>query len=813
MLPGLRILVGMLRVRSRAVGGWLLAGGLLATSVVGACADKKGALMLAITTDMKAPKDVNAVAVSITTDGLVKASFIGRVTPQGDILLPGTLAIVEPDNKNAVIRIRVMAFQNQKPRVIRDVRTTAPPDGRTALLRIPLNFVNDGKVAGDPLPDGLVPTPVPGTEGLSPPVSAVGSGTPATGDAGAVGTKDLSPSGGDFDFMLNFQPKDCLNPQDETIIDGECRDSYIDPASLPDFDAEQLGDSTGETGACFDLARCFAGAVGVGGQGTDGKPDGGMIQPGPVDAGSGGSATDASAPVDAGAQPQPFKDFRPAAVTFNKSTCTIQLNGADPARLNIAIVTPDTGECVRAGECYVPIDRGATGWKDDGSGNVQLPSYLCKFLDSNGLRLATSSEVCAAKVESNPICTPKAGDDAGIYPPIADSGKPVAPFGFPDDFVSSVVVVGGTLYFAGSSRQAIVNLADPLAQPVMISSIAVAGSAHLPWRFGPSFGMGALTLSNSSDTGYIIGGPNAQPIKFGQAGTIAGVNVGPAFAWISSAKAPNHIFLQDPLGTPTLLDIPIVTPTALGGTNLEDVAIVGDASGTVSACKLSASQGQYCGTAATVTGQVDSVVVSGDFAGYALSKGGVYRIDVNPGDMSATQKQLVNKPLVGIDEPGVGYFPHTVAVSGKCVIYSSSVGLEYVVDDPSLAGGVLVAANPNQPILGVAVGPQSAGGNAAYYSVYAPKSVGGALTAGGVYRAALPAVCTSTSAGTDAGAGVDASVAPCDAVTCPTGCCTQAKVCLPSAQQMATQCGSSGNACTNCGAGACIPNGSGGTCS
>ena len=121
---------------------------MLATAVVGACADKKGALMLAINTDMKAPKDVNAVSVTISTNGAIKHSFIGRVTPQGEVLLPGTLAIVEPEDKSAIIRIRVMAFQNQKPRVLRDVRTTVPPDGRTALLRIPLNFVNDGKVGG-----------------------------------------------------------------------------------------------------------------------------------------------------------------------------------------------------------------------------------------------------------------------------------------------------------------------------------------------------------------------------------------------------------------------------------------------------------------------------------------------------------------------------------------------------------------------------------------------------------------------------------------------------------------------------------------
>ena len=40
--------------------GLVVGRGLLATTVVGACADKKGALMLAITTDIKAPKDVNA---------------------------------------------------------------------------------------------------------------------------------------------------------------------------------------------------------------------------------------------------------------------------------------------------------------------------------------------------------------------------------------------------------------------------------------------------------------------------------------------------------------------------------------------------------------------------------------------------------------------------------------------------------------------------------------------------------------------------------------------------------------------------------
>ena len=70
----------MFGIRNRTLGGWLLAGGLVA-AVVGACADKKGAVMLAINTDMRAPKDVNAVSITISTGGAIKHSFIGRVTP------------------------------------------------------------------------------------------------------------------------------------------------------------------------------------------------------------------------------------------------------------------------------------------------------------------------------------------------------------------------------------------------------------------------------------------------------------------------------------------------------------------------------------------------------------------------------------------------------------------------------------------------------------------------------------------------------------------------------------------------------------
>jgi hypothetical protein len=788
--------MGMLRVRSRVIGGWLLGAGVLATAVVGACADKKGALMLAITTDMKAPKDVNAVAVSITTNGLVKASFIGRVTPQGDILLPGTLAIVEPDDKNAVIRIRVMAFQNQKPRVIRDVRTTAPPDGRTALLRIPLNFVNDGKVAGNELPTGLVPDPVPGTEGLSPSAGATSSTSSGTdAGAGAVGTKDLSPSGGDFDFMLNFQPKDCLNPQDETIINGECHDSYIDPASLPDFDAAELGDSTGQTGSCFDLAKCFAGAVGTG---QASGSDGGTAS----DAGAGGSDSGTAVP-DAG--PKPFKDFRPAAVAFDKTTCTIQLNGADPARLNIAIVTPDTGECVRAGECYVPIDRGAAGWQDDGAGRVQLPSYLCKFLDAKGLRLATSSDVCAAKLESNPICTPKAGDDAGIFP-VADGGGDggADTFAIPEDFASAVAISGPILYFASQSRQGFVNLLDPAAKPSPIGNIATAGSAQLPWRFG--VGPGGVALANGSTTGYVIDPAGAAtPFQF-PSNIVDVAALDARFTWgTTQGQSMPSFYIAPPLPVFTA-EVQAPGLTALAPTPFKDHVLYGTTTGAVG---LVQPQFMALGEPSAAAGaRVDGIVLTGGSLtsanGYALMANGLYTVTANGTNGLTSTAPLVSdaSAFAGI-QTGAIYFPRTLAPAPSCLVFSTSKGLEYIVEKGGVVAskGVLVAAAAQQPILGVAVGPDPArGGFAAYYTVFAQRNPSGGGAGGGIYRTALPPQCVAAG-GSDGGttapdSGADAAPPPCSPASCPNGCCSLVLGCQAGIDDKA--CGNFGNACQDC---------------
>ncbi len=104
--------------RARAL---TLAAALLATGAAlgpsPACASKKGGLMLALNTDMKAPKDVNAIGITVSTNGVIRTSFISRVTPEGDVKLPATLAVIQPDDPNATVRIRALALQESKVRV------------------------------------------------------------------------------------------------------------------------------------------------------------------------------------------------------------------------------------------------------------------------------------------------------------------------------------------------------------------------------------------------------------------------------------------------------------------------------------------------------------------------------------------------------------------------------------------------------------------------------------------------------------------------------------------------------------------------
>ena len=277
-----------------------------------------------------------------------------------------------------------------------------------------------------------MPDPVPG-RGLSPPRERDERPAAPRRRRRRVGTKDLSPSGGDFDFIGTSSRRLPEHPERDDHrrrVQGQLRR----PGDASGLRRRAARRQHRPDGSCFDLAKCFAGAVGVG----QSPRRCGRWRRGPATPlarrAAPPAATAASAgPSDAG--PKPFKDFRPAAVTFDRTTCTIQLNGADPARLNIAIVTPDTGECVRAGECYVPIDRGAAGWQEDGTAASSSPRTSASSSTARACasrRRATSAQRSWSRTRS---ARRRPATTRGIFP-VADAGDggPERSFAIAEDF-------------------------------------------------------------------------------------------------------------------------------------------------------------------------------------------------------------------------------------------------------------------------------------------------------------------------------------------------------------------------------------------
>ena len=217
-------------------------------------APSKGALVLNITTDMQAPKDIDVVSLYVTSNGAPKFDYLGRVLPDGTVSLPATLAIVEPDTAGAQIRVRVTAFKSQpdgtaKARVLRDVLTTVPHQ-RVALLRLPLSFLDDGSAQGT-LPATLTPGPATGVP---------------DGDTTYDPATSLSSDPGYLTTTCDFT-------KGLTSVDGACVDSTVDSSALPGYDESLVfGDggllASGAPASCFDVAGCFSSATPVAGLDT-----------------------------------------------------------------------------------------------------------------------------------------------------------------------------------------------------------------------------------------------------------------------------------------------------------------------------------------------------------------------------------------------------------------------------------------------------------------------------------------------------------------------------------------------------------------
>jgi hypothetical protein len=414
----------------------------------------KGALMLAISTDMQTPKDVDVVSVFVAVGDSVKFDYLGRVLPDGTVALPSTLAIVQPEDPTAQIHIRVIAFQEQNARVLRDVLTTAPSD-RVALLRMPLDFLDDGSGLGA-IPQQFVPLGV---------------------DDAPEGVTQFDPTtiGSDCDPMRYCATG---SAQCQTSINGVCGNATIDSSTLPAYQATEVyGDGgqmvNGAPSSCFDVTSCLAEATPVVGldmstcsftlpsavtpPGRGGAQDSGVASqapdasatgttpPGfadasvpaaPPDGGSGGCASKTcfdlgyncgqnsdgcGNTIDCGVCPtgqfcgaggfsvcggaQTDAAAALPDATVMAESAPVQLTG----NINLAIVTSTTGDCLPSGECFVPLaDDPSEGWTLMGN-TVQMVPGVCKKLQNGAQLYLTQTSSCPSLQLSNPVCEPVGG--------------------------------------------------------------------------------------------------------------------------------------------------------------------------------------------------------------------------------------------------------------------------------------------------------------------------------------------------------------------------------------------------------------------
>jgi hypothetical protein len=235
---------------------------LAALSAVVACsAPGKGALIMAISTDMQAPKDISTISIFVTEGSTVKFDYVGRVTPFGTVGLPSTLALVEPDDPSTQIQIRVIGYNVETARVLRDIQTTVPHQ-RTALLRVPLDFIDLGSASGT-IPDSDFPASMASTTTAAN-VNVDDAGASAQNGSTGVGMAAEGLSTFDPDMIQSkCDPnQQCLLAGETcmTMVNGVCTTAVVDSTTLPVYEDSLVFGTNGSPlnlGACFDVQSCF----------------------------------------------------------------------------------------------------------------------------------------------------------------------------------------------------------------------------------------------------------------------------------------------------------------------------------------------------------------------------------------------------------------------------------------------------------------------------------------------------------------------------------------------------------------------------
>ncbi len=665
-----------------------------------ACSDKKrGALMLSLDTDMRAPKDVNAVSLTISANDVIKFNTIARVDPDGEVRFPATIAIVEPDDPNATIRIRIIALSETTPRVMRDVRTTVPRDGFVAALAIPLTFVNDGSAIGT-LPAGLLPA----KDG------AVATKTITLSDTVTLGPRDFNA----YDGVI-VSP--CGPDDRETVIEGECADSTVDSSKLPAFDPSLVGANV--AGQCFDVATCF------------------------------GTAD--------------HKDVDPAleVVEVDVPACRFPRDARPNPNLGLATAASarGSGECLGE-KCIVPLDQGG-GWTDDGT-YIVLSKGVCRKLASQAAILVknvSANPACTTKVSTRPVCQAGASStDGGVNGGDApDAALVLVAEATPVQVVksrlaSAIAVTALGVYHAGPAGLLLLPTTGASKQ------IAPAAPGGEPWVSGQylatvAFGQTTRVMGTGDTVGYVIvegldaSAPqiiHSADIGFHLTAVAVTSTAGNLWALSNADNTRGGLYTTGFFsGTPTYLspsDLAITgTPvTALGhlAKNAPAQLLVGEHSGKVRLCNLGTQQ---CGAAAAAA-QVPIDAIAADalatnVSAYLLTPDSVIYAQKPGGDL--VSKVVIDEPgnLGGTVVPPTSYVPRGVTLAGKCGFYSSPKGIEYVSTDGTFNGWLVDLQGTGGPAVSLRTYAKDI-----YYALFtetdAAPNVGG-----GVFRVPVPARC------------------------------------------------------------------------
>ncbi|MGZ3451267.1 MAG: LamG domain-containing protein [Polyangiales bacterium] len=360
----------MLRLRNLAFAMTVTAG---AMSAGAACTAKKNTeLVVAVQTDLRIPKDLNAVNIKIVALGGTYFDQTFVVGP-GGVHLPQTIGIVPNDDKNLQpVDITVTGkfgadLASATDKVVRRVRVTFGKD-RVGLVRMPLRFT-------------------------------------------CYGDKKINDCG-----------------EEQTCIAGECvAIPQLEGTTLPEFTNDAVFGAGGDDkklGTCWNPDVCLASSVPLQPVGactwalTEAPSDGGVPMKDATGPGAdamatpdgGSSGGDASFSPDVGATPDATPPPTDAGAFAWKRF-------EQPTRVSV-VVTSDNGLGFCNGtSCKLPLDfdeQEGWSWANDSHTLIKLAPGLCKTI---GAATVEATDACDTKTADVPFCDDSsAGNDASINP-------------------------------------------------------------------------------------------------------------------------------------------------------------------------------------------------------------------------------------------------------------------------------------------------------------------------------------------------------------------------------------------------------------